>query len=226
MVQSLSTVILEPKKIRSVAASTFYPSEICREVMGLDDMTLAFLMFKRCLLFGRKAMTNLDSVLKSRDITLLSKVHIVKAWFFQKSCTMWEADHKEGWVLKNWCFQTVVLEKTLESSSECKDDLLPVHSSVQFSSVAQSCPTLYDPMNRSTPGLPVNHQLPEFTQTHVHWVSDAIQPSHPLEMFPVLTVASWPAYRFLKRQVRWSGIPISWRIFHSLLWSTQSKALA
>ena len=42
---------------------------------------------------------------------------------------------------------------------------------------------------------------------------------------PVLTVASWPAYRFLKRQVRWSGIPISWRIFHSLLWSTQSKAL-
>ena len=43
---------------------------------------------------------------------------------------------------------------------------------------------------------------------------------------PVLTVASWPAYRFLKRQVRWSGIPISWRIFHSFLWSTQSKALA
>jgi len=88
MVQSLSTVILEPKKIRSVAASTFYPSEIYREVMGLDAMTLAFLMFKRCLLFGRKAMTNLDSVLKSRDITLLSKVHIVKAWFFQKSSTM------------------------------------------------------------------------------------------------------------------------------------------
>ena len=43
---------------------------------------------------------------------------------------------------------------------------------------------------------------------------------------PVLTIASWPAYRFLKRQVRWSGIPISFRIFHSLLWSTQSKALA
>ena len=48
------------------------------------------------------------------------------------------------------------------------------------SSVAQSCPTLCDPMNRSTPGLPVHHQLPEFTQTHVHEVSDAIQPSHPL----------------------------------------------
>ena len=52
--------------------------------------------------------------------------------------------------------------------------------SVQFSSVTQSCPTLCDPMNHSTPGLPVHHQLPEFTQTHIHRVSDAIQPSHPL----------------------------------------------
>ena len=51
---------------------------------------------------------------------------------------------------------------------------------VQFSSVAQSRLTLCDPMNCSTPGLPVHHQLQEFTQTHVHWVSDAIQPSHPL----------------------------------------------
>ena len=50
----------------------------------------------------------------------------------------------------------------------------------QFSSVAQSCLTLCDPMNCSMPGLPVHHQLPEFTQSHVHWVSDAIQPSHPL----------------------------------------------
>ena len=51
---------------------------------------------------------------------------------------------------------------------------------VQFSSVAQSCLTLCNPVNCSTPGLPVHHQLPEFTQTHVHWVCDAIQPSHPL----------------------------------------------
>ena len=50
----------------------------------------------------------------------------------------------------------------------------------QFSSVAQLCPILCDPMNRSTPGLPVHHQLPEFTQTHVHQVGDTIQPSHPL----------------------------------------------
>ena len=51
---------------------------------------------------------------------------------------------------------------------------------LSFSSVAQSCPTLCDPMNRSTPGLSVHHQLPEFTQIHVHRVSDGIQPSHPL----------------------------------------------
>ena len=52
--------------------------------------------------------------------------------------------------------------------------------SVHFSSVAQSCPTLCDPMNRSTPALPVHYQFPEFTQAHVHRVGDAIQPSHPL----------------------------------------------
>ena len=55
-----------------------------------------------------------------------------------------------------------------------------MYASVQFSSVAQSCPTLCDPMNHSTPGFPVHHQLPEFTQTRVHRVCDAIQPSHPL----------------------------------------------
>ena len=57
-----------------------------------------------------------------------------------------------------------------------------------FSSVAQWCPTLCHPMNRSTPGLPVHHQLPEFNQTHVHRVSDAIQPSHP----PVIPFFSCP----------------------------------
>ena len=59
-------------------------------------------------------------------------------------------------------------------------ELCSLIPSVQFSSVTQLCPTLYDPMNRSTPGLPVHHQLLDFTQTRVHWVSDAIQPSHPL----------------------------------------------
>ena len=57
---------------------------------------------------------------------------------------------------------------------------LPSPYTIKFSSVTQSCPILCDPMNRSTPGLPVHHQLPEFTQTHIHRVSDTIQPSHPL----------------------------------------------
>ena len=56
----------------------------------------------------------------------------------------------------------------------------PITYIVEFSSVAQSCPTLCSPMNRSMPGLPVHHQLPEFTQTHIYRVIDAIQPSHPL----------------------------------------------
>ena len=57
---------------------------------------------------------------------------------------------------------------------------IPLLLFLKFSPVAQSCPTLCNPMNHSMPGLPVHHQLPEFTQTHVHWVGDAIQPSHPL----------------------------------------------
>ena len=70
------------------------------------------------------------------------------------------------WILYHW--------------AACEALSLPKFSSVQFSSVTQSCPTLCDSMKLSTPGLPVHHQLPKSTQTHEHWVSDAIQPSHPL----------------------------------------------
>ena len=82
---------------------------------------------KRCLLLGRKLMTNLDSILKSRDITLLTKIHLVKALFFSSShIWIWELDHKENCELKNWCFWTVVLEKTLESPLDYKE-IQPVH---------------------------------------------------------------------------------------------------
>ena len=103
-------------------------------------------------------------------------------------------------------------------------------SEVCFSSVTQSCPTLCNLMNCSTPGFPVHHQLPEFTQTHVHWVSDAIQPSHPLSspsslpsIFPSIRVFSnesalrirWPKYWKLSFSIRpsneYSGL-ISFRI--------------
>ena len=75
---------------------------------------------KRCLLLGRKAVTNLDSILKSRDITLLTKVSLVTAIFSSSHVWMWELDCKESWVANNWCFWTVVLEKTPESPLDCK----------------------------------------------------------------------------------------------------------
>ena len=103
---------------------------------------------KRRLFLGRKFMTNLDSILKSRDITLPTKVCLVKATVFP--VVMYGC---ESWTVK----KAAAAAKSL-----------------------QSCPTLCDPMKCSTPGLPVHHQLPEFTQTHFHRVHDAIQPSHPL----------------------------------------------
>ena len=76
---------------------------------------------KRHLLLGRKAMTSLDNILQSRDSTLLTKVHIVKTVFSSSHAEMWELDHKEGWMPKNWCFWIVVLEKTLERPMDCKE---------------------------------------------------------------------------------------------------------
>ena len=75
-------------------------------------------------------------------------------------------------------------------------------SSVQFSLVAQSCPTLCDLMDCSTPGLPVHHQVPEFTQTHVHWVGGAIQPSHPL-LSPSSPAFDLHQHQGLFKWVRW-----------------------
>ena len=74
------------------------------------------------------------------------------------------------------------LSLMVSRGAACSSSLLPgiYPGSVQFSSITQLCPTLCDPMNPSTPGLPVHHQLLEFTQTHVHRVGDTIQPSHPL----------------------------------------------
>ena len=83
---------------------------------------------KRHLFLGRKAMTILDSILKSRDITLPTKICIVNATVFPivRYGWMWELDHKKGWALKNRCFWTVVLEKTLESPLACKE-IQPVY---------------------------------------------------------------------------------------------------
>ena len=83
---------------------------------------------QKILVPWKKSYTSLDSILKSRDITLPTEVHLVKAVVFSSSHVwMWELDYKESWALKNWCFWTVVLEKTLESPLDCKE-IQPVHS--------------------------------------------------------------------------------------------------
>ena len=97
---------------------------------------------------------------------------------------IWEIDGETVETVSDFIFwapkslQMVTAAMKLKDAYSLEGKLWP--TSVQFSSVAQSCLTLCDPMNRSTPGLPVHHHPPEFTQTHVHRVRDAIQPSHPL----------------------------------------------
>ena len=105
-------------------------------------------------------------------------------------CSSWGRSVRHDWGLSDWTELNWMMNHTVYvtmflkvAAASCFSHVWLFAtriSSVEFSSVAQSCPTLCDSMNRSTPGLPVHHQLPEFTQTHVHWVSDAIQPSHPL----------------------------------------------
>ena len=93
-------------------------------------------------------------------------------------------------------------------------------SSVQFSSVAQSCPTICDPMDCSTPGFPVHHQLPELAQTHVHPVDDAIQPSHPLSSSP-------PAFNLSQHQglFQWVRWPKYWGFSFSISPSNEYSGL-
>ena len=90
--------------------------------------------------------------------------------------------------------------------------------SVQFRSVAQSCPTLCDPMNHSTPGLPVHHQLPECTQTHVHWVGDAIQSTHPLSS------PSSPAFNLSQHQGLFKWVSSSHQVAKILEFQPQHQS--
>ena len=112
-----------------------------------------------------------------------------RAYFSPKNCWQeanWEnSSNVSIWLLsvmksKGWYRQQKQKNKGWNVSTKETSDLLFCTYSVQFSSVTQSCLTLCDPMNRSTPDLPVHHQLPEFIQTHVHQADHAIQPSHPL----------------------------------------------
>ena len=91
-------------------------------------------------------------------------------------------------------------------------------SSIQFSLVVQSCPTLCDPMDWSTPGFPVHHQLPELAQTYVHWVGDAIQPSHPLSS-PFL-----PAFNLSQHQGLFQGVSSSHQVAKVLEFQLQNQS--
>ena len=89
--------------------------------------TVTAMKLKDIFLLGRKAMTNLDSILKRRDISLPTKVYISQSYSFSSGhVLMWELDHKESWVPKNWRLWTVVLEKTLKNPLDCKE-IKPVH---------------------------------------------------------------------------------------------------
>jgi len=98
-------------------------------------------------------------------------------------------------------------------------DLLQSLNIFLFSSVAQSCPTLCNPINHSRPGLPVHHQLPEFTQTHAHWVGDAIQPSHPLSS------PSPPAPNPSQHQSLFQGVNSSHQVAKILVFQLQDQSL-
>ena len=105
---------IDGETVETVADFIFLGSQITTDGDWSHEIERRFLL-------GRKVMTNLDSILKSRDITLSTKVRLVKADIW-----MWELAYKESWVPKNWCFWTVVLEKTLKSPLDCKE-MQPVH---------------------------------------------------------------------------------------------------
>ena len=155
-------------------------------------------------------MTNLESVVKRRNITLLTKVHIIKAMVFPEVMYGYES-----WTIKIEC-------QRIDAFKLCWRRFLRVPwiavRLVQFSSVAQSCLTLWDPMDFSTPGFPVHHWLLELAQTHVHWVGDATRPSHPLSS------PSPPAFNFSQHQGLFKWVSSSHQVAKVLEFQLQHQS--
>ena len=106
---------IDEETVETVVDFIFWGSKITADCDCSNEI-------KRSLLLGGKVMTNLDSILKTKDITLLTKVRLVKAMVFSSGYVwMWDLGYKESWATKHWCFWTVVLEKTLESPLDTKE---------------------------------------------------------------------------------------------------------
>ena len=156
-------------------------------------------------------MTNPDGILKSRDVGVLTKVHIVKAMVFpvvMYGCESWAIEKAEVWrtdAFKLWCWRRLlrVPWTARRSNQSIQKEINPEYSLEGLMLklwVAQSCGSLWDPMHCSIPGFPVLHYLLGFAQTHVHWISDAIQPSHPLSS------PSTPAFNLSQYQDLFLGV--------------------
>ena len=128
------------------------------------------------------------------------------------------SEHRAGEASGSWLPELPV--RTARGVSLSIRHYHPASLWVQFSSVAQSCPALCDPINRSTPGLPVHHQLPESTQSHVHRVGDAIKPSHPLS-FPSPPASLFPSIRVFSSE---SALRIRWPKYYSHFLEEKTKA--
>ena len=191
---------MDRETVETVADFIFFGSKVTADCDCSHEI-------KRRLLLGTEVMINLDSMLKSWDITLPTKVCLVKAMVFPV-VQMWELDYKESWAAKNWCFWTVVLEKTLESLLDCKE-IKPISPKgnqswifIGKTDAEAESPILWPAVAKNwligkdiDPGkdwrqeekgmtldevIGWHHQLLELTQAHVPQVGDAIQPSHPL----------------------------------------------
>ena len=139
-------------------------------------------------------------------------------WFLPFSC--WHSQWLESEMKRKDCNHSTQRYKKLPKKMIFSVDFSAFfwsHWHRQFSSVTQSCLTLCDPMNRSTPGLPVRHQLPEFTQTHVHWVGDAIQPS------PLLSSPSPSALNRFQHQSLFKSVSSSHQVAKVLEFQLQHQ---
>ena len=172
--QSLSAVILEPKKIKFFTVS-IVSSSICHEVIGLDAMILALWILSFRPSFSLSSFTFIKRLFNSSSLSIL---RVVSSAY-----------------LRLPIFLPSILIPAYVPSSPAFHIMYTIHN-----------------LNKEGGDIqPWHTPFPGWNQSFVP--------------YPVLTLASWPLYRFLRRQVRWCGIHISWRVFHSLLWCTHSKDL-